>query len=164
MIRYTHKEEIWNTFSHAGGILLGVVVGIIFLVMTGLVMLGSLIYALIMGGKYCVMFEMDEKGINHKQMPKQAKKAQLIASLAAFGGAASGNIGAVGAGIAASRTHTYSQFDYVRRVKPYPKRNLIKLNGLLEHNQIYAEKEEFDFVLDFILRHTPEKAKPKKLQ
>lgn len=34
MIRYTHKEEIWNTFSHAGGILLGVVVGIIFLVMT----------------------------------------------------------------------------------------------------------------------------------
>lgn len=34
MIRYTHKEEIWNTFSHAGGILLGVVVGTIFLVMT----------------------------------------------------------------------------------------------------------------------------------
>lgn len=34
MIRYTHREEIWNTFSHAGGILLGVVIGIIFLVMT----------------------------------------------------------------------------------------------------------------------------------
>jgi len=34
MIRYTHKEEIWNTFSHAGGILMGVVVGIIFLVMS----------------------------------------------------------------------------------------------------------------------------------
>ena len=34
MIRYTHKEEIWNTFTHAGGILLGIVVGIIFLVMT----------------------------------------------------------------------------------------------------------------------------------
>ena len=34
MIRYTHKEEIWNTFSHAGGILLGVVIGINFLVMT----------------------------------------------------------------------------------------------------------------------------------
>jgi hemolysin III len=33
-IRYTHKEEIWNTFSHAGGILLGVIIGIIFLVMT----------------------------------------------------------------------------------------------------------------------------------
>ena len=34
MIRYTHKEEIWNTFSHAGGILLGVSVGIVFLVLT----------------------------------------------------------------------------------------------------------------------------------
>ncbi len=34
MIRYTHKEEIWNTFSHAGGIILGIVIGIIFLVMT----------------------------------------------------------------------------------------------------------------------------------
>jgi len=34
MIRYTHKEEIWNTMSHAGGILLGIVVGVIFLIMT----------------------------------------------------------------------------------------------------------------------------------
>ena len=32
MIRYTKKEEIWNACSHGGGILLGVVVGIIFLV------------------------------------------------------------------------------------------------------------------------------------
>ena len=32
MIRYTKKEEIWNAWSHGGGILLGVVVGIIFLV------------------------------------------------------------------------------------------------------------------------------------
>ena len=34
MIRYTHKEELWNSWSHAGGIALGVIVGIIFLVMT----------------------------------------------------------------------------------------------------------------------------------
>ena len=32
MIRYTKKEEIWNATSHGGGILLGVVIGIIFLV------------------------------------------------------------------------------------------------------------------------------------
>ena len=31
-IRYTRKEEIWNASSHGGGILLGVVMGIIFLV------------------------------------------------------------------------------------------------------------------------------------
>ena len=33
MIRYTHKEELWNTWSHAGGILLGVSVGIVFIVL-----------------------------------------------------------------------------------------------------------------------------------
>ena len=32
MIRYTKKEEIWNASSHGGGILLGVVFGIIFLI------------------------------------------------------------------------------------------------------------------------------------
>ena len=32
MIRYTKKEEIWNASSHGGGILLGVVFGVIFLV------------------------------------------------------------------------------------------------------------------------------------
>ena len=32
MIRYTKKEEIWNAASHGGGVLLGVVFGIIFLV------------------------------------------------------------------------------------------------------------------------------------
>ena len=32
MIRYTKKEEIWNAVSHGGGILMGVVFGVIFLV------------------------------------------------------------------------------------------------------------------------------------
>jgi hemolysin III len=32
VIRYTKKEEIWNAASHGGGILLGVVFGVIFLV------------------------------------------------------------------------------------------------------------------------------------
>jgi hemolysin III len=33
-IRYTDKEELWNSWSHAGGIVLGVAVGIIFIVMS----------------------------------------------------------------------------------------------------------------------------------
>ena len=32
-IRYTHKEELWNSWSHAGGIVMGVVFGVIFIVM-----------------------------------------------------------------------------------------------------------------------------------
>jgi len=30
-IRYTHKEELWNSWSHAGGIVLAVVFGVVFL-------------------------------------------------------------------------------------------------------------------------------------
>lgn len=33
-IRYTHKEELWNSWSHAGGILLGLVMGAVFLYIT----------------------------------------------------------------------------------------------------------------------------------
>ncbi len=32
-IRDTHREELWNSWSHAGGIVLGVVFGIVFIVM-----------------------------------------------------------------------------------------------------------------------------------
>ena len=33
MIRYTHKEELWNVWSHVGGVVMGVVVGVIFMIM-----------------------------------------------------------------------------------------------------------------------------------
>ena len=33
-IRYTHKEELWNSWSHAGGIVMGVIFGVIFLWMS----------------------------------------------------------------------------------------------------------------------------------
>ena len=33
-IRYTHREELWNSWSHAGGIVMGVVFGIVFLWMS----------------------------------------------------------------------------------------------------------------------------------
>ena len=33
-IRYTHKEELWNSWSHAGGIVMGVAFGIVFLWMS----------------------------------------------------------------------------------------------------------------------------------
>ena len=49
------------------------------------------IYALIMGGKYCVLFEMDEDGVLHKQMPKAVKKAQIISALTVLAGLASKN-------------------------------------------------------------------------
>ena len=72
----------------------------------------------------------------HKQVASQAKKAKNIARATMAVGLAAGRFSTVGAGIAASRTEMYSGFDKVRKVKSYPRRELIKVNGVLSHNQV----------------------------
>ncbi|MBR1842010.1 MAG: hypothetical protein IJ788_01920 [Oscillospiraceae bacterium] len=124
--------------------------GYFFLGMTAVVGLGYLLYAAIMGGKYIVEFEMDEKGVLHNQTAFQAKKAKKLARATMIAGAASGRIGTVGAGMNAQRTEMYSDFSKVRKIKAYPRRNLIKVNERLEHNQVYAAKEDFEFVKNYI--------------
>ena len=127
------------------------VMGYMFIGMTVLVALGYALYAAVMGGKYIVQFEMDDKGIDHKQIAKQAEKARKLGRLTSMAGAASGSLTAVGVGMNAQRTEMYSEFAGVRKVKLYPRRHLIKLNGRLSHNQVYAAAEDYEFVRDFIL-------------
>lgn len=129
------------------------IMGYVFIGMTVLVCLGYLVYAAAMGGKYIVDFEMDERGVNHKQTPAQAAKAKKIGALTAAVGAASGSLSAAGAGLNAQRTEMYSDFSAVRKVKPYPRRHLIKVNGKLSRNQVYASAADFDFVRDYIISH-----------
>ncbi len=94
---------------------------------------------------------MDEKGITHKQTPSQAKKAQKLGRITMIAGAASGSIGTIGAGMNAQRTEMYSEFAKVRKVKAYPRRGLIKVNERLGHNQVYAAKEDYEFVSNYIV-------------
>lgn len=129
------------------------VFGYILLGMTLLVGVGYLLYAIIMGGYYTVEFEMDEKGINHRQIAAQAEKAKKLGKATALAGAASGRIGAIGAGIGAQRTEMYTDFSKVRKVKTYPRRDLIKVNERFGHNQVYASKDDFVFVSDYIISH-----------
>ena len=123
--------------------------------MTALTVLGILVYAAIMRGKYIVMFEMDDKGVKHAQIPSQAKKAQKLSAATARAGASFGGLTAAGAGMMASRTSMYTAFSDVRKVKAYPRRNIIKLNERLEHNQVYASLEDFDFVYQYIYPTVP---------
>lgn len=130
--------------------------------MTVVTGMGYFLYALIMGGKYSVIFEMDEHSITHRQIPSQAKKARAISKATATAGALSGNVTAVGVGINSSRTEMTTDFSAVRKVISYPRFHLIKVNELLEKNQVYAAKEDFDFVLNYIVQHIPENAKIQK--
>lgn len=121
--------------------------------MTALTGLGYLVYAAIMGGKYAVEFEMDENGVTHRQIALQAEKAKKLGQTTVIGGAAAGSFTAVGAGINAQRTEMYSDFARVKKVKAYPRSNTIKVNAPFNHNQVYASKEDFEFIKDFIISH-----------
>lgn len=121
--------------------------------MTAVTALGYSVYAAIMGGKYCVVFEMDEVGINHRQTENQAKKAKKLGAVTAAAGAAAGSFSAMGVGINSTRTEMYSEFAKVTKVKAIPRKNLIKVNSKLKHNQVYVQTENFDFVQNYITSH-----------
>ena len=123
--------------------------------MTAVIGLSYLIYAAIMGGKYIVEFEMDEKSIMHRQIASQAQKAKKLAHATIITGVASGRPGTVAAGIGASQTAMTSEFAKVRRVKAQPRFHLIKVNAPLNHNQVYVPEEDFEFVKAHILAHCP---------
>ena len=71
-------------------------------------------------------------------------------------GVAGGSFSTAGAGmLAASKNASVSEFAKVRKVKPRRWLGVIKVNQLLERNQVYVRKEDFDFVYDFIKSHCP---------
>ena len=126
---------------------------LVFLVLSGI---SYLIVAAQYGWKYIVRFTMDEDGILHEQTAGQKKIARKIGKTVSGAGLLTGNIGRVGQGMMiASHTSLASVFLVVRSVKPRRLWNTIKVNEPFAKNQVYTTKEDFDFVLDYILSHCP---------
>ena len=126
---------------------------LVFLVISGI---AYLIVAAQYGGKYIVMFTMDENGIKHEQIPAQKKNASTIGGALAGAGILTGNIGRMGQGVlVANHTSLSSDFKVVRSIKAQRRWNTIKVNEPFAKNQIYTTKEDFDFVLDYIRSHCP---------
>ncbi len=133
---------------------LGTELGVILAVFIPLTLVSYAIYALINGGKYCVLFEMNEKGVAHIQAPKQFKKARKAALLEFALGVASGNPTLMGQSAIVGNTQAAtSVFSSVTCVKIKKNRNTIHLSQGLFKNQIYAEDADFDFVESFIRSH-----------
>ena len=155
---------LMDLFEGRFGVILGTlpILGYFLIGMTVLVGISYLIYAAVMRGKYVVKFEMDEKGINHKQVPAQAAKAEKIGMITTAVGAMTGNFTTMGVGMNAQRSEMYTAFARVRKVKLYPRRGLIKLNGILQHNQVYVTKGDYEFVRDYILTRCVNVRKKKK--
>lgn len=117
-----------------------------------LTVISYLLYALVaFGGKYCVLFEMDEKGITHTQAPKQFEKAQIAALIS---GLTANNLSTLGnAMLVSNRASMSSEWKRVRSVQCIPHRGVIKVNELLGKNQVYVSEEDYAFVRDYIISH-----------
>ena len=124
--------------------------GVMFLVMAVLSVIGYFVYALMMGGSYCVTFTMDEKGVEHAQHAKQVEKAEAISHLAVIAGILSRNPTVAGIGLEV-RTRMYSEFRKVRYLSLDRKKNTIHVDG----NEVYAPAEDLDTVWEFIRTRCP---------
>lgn len=127
---------------------------LIFILMAVLGALGYLIVAWVYGWKYEVRFTLDEKQLVHEQMPGQMKKAKMLGRLTTIVGLLARKPSVAGAGmLSASRSTTTSTLANVARLIPCRRRNLIKVNQLLNKNRVYVSDEDFDLVYDFLCRH-----------
>ena len=132
------------------------IVGIVAAIFLVLGLLGYLLYAAISGWTYTVHFILDENGVEHQQSPRSKKIARRIGGLTVLAGLASGRPSVMGSGmLAASNTSMSSNFSVVRKVKALRWMNTIKVNEPFAKNRVYVNKEDFDFVYNFIASHCP---------
>jgi hypothetical protein len=128
--------------------IMGIIVGIV----TGLMLLAYPLVAVMNGGRYCVIFEMDDKSVKHIQMQKQFKKSQVLSMIVSLAGVMTGNIQATAAGmLAGSKQSLLSSFEKVRSITVNEKRHVIYVNEKLSRNQVYADSADFAFVSNTII-------------
>ena len=124
----------------------------IFLFVYVLGFLSYRLYARSLGGFYHVRFEMDEEGISHIPMKREQEYSKNIGILSMLIGLFTRNVGQVGTGMyIATLENIYSRFSKVSSVKTDRKHDLINVNYMTLNNQIYVDKEDYDFVLDYIV-------------
>ncbi len=128
------------------------VMGIVLGIVTGLMLLAYPLVAMINGGIYCVIFEMDDQCIKHIQMQNQFKKNLVLALIVSLAGVMTGNIQATAAGmLAGSKQSSVSNFEKVKSITVNEKRHVIYINEQLSHNQVYADSADFAFVKNTII-------------
>ena len=149
-------NDYLHGYMRIDDILESVTFGLLFMVFwMVLCVVGYLLYAAMNGGKYCVMFEMDDAGVTHRQFAKQVEKAQVVGLVNVLAGIATKNATQVGIGLSSARTTMASSFETVRSVQGLRRRQVIKVNEPLNKNQVYVVPEDYDFVFGFIRDHCP---------
>ncbi len=140
----------------------GMILGYGIILMVILLAIAYPLLTLRYGGKYCVLFKMDDNGVNHIQLDKQYKKAQALGFLTTLIGLSAGNFTTSGSGLmAATKQSMYTSFKKVKSIKVVKYRNTIYVNESLLKNQVYASNEDFDFVLAHLVKRCPKNVRIK---
>ena len=127
-------------------------VPIFLLILLGLLLVAYVMVAIVNGGKYMVVFEMDDEKVIHRQIEKQFKKQQVIAMITTMAGTLAGNPTVAGSGLlAATKDTQVSEFKKVRKVIVRKRDHVIYLNGPFGRNQVYANSQDFDEILNQII-------------
>jgi hypothetical protein len=130
--------------------------GVILAVMTGLLLISYPIYCLLSKGKYCVLFEMDDRSIMHTRMEKKVEKEDLVEWLWAANEILDSRLLSTGLSIAtASEASIETVFADVRKVTVSRKGKTITLRCRITRNQVYVPDDRFEFIRDFILERCP---------
>lgn len=135
----------------------GIVLGIVSILLT----VAYIIIACINGGKYIVVFDMNENGIRHTQMNKQFTKMQAFHLIGTLIGIKENDLVTAGSNmIAGSKNTIYTNFKKVTGIISNKKRNTIKLvskDGI--NNQVYVNEEYYVDVLNRITCFCPKNVK-----
>jgi len=122
-------------------------------IMLGLFIIAYPLYVLLHGGRYSILFEMDDEGVDHIEMPSRVGRTDLLARVGFMAGLASGNPTVAGSGLLAlSRKRMHTPFSRVRKVVVYERKRVIKLIARdLTRNLIYAQTADFDLIRDLVV-------------
>lgn len=140
------KDRDWETFLWAGKILAGCSLAII-----AICYVAYWFVTKYFGGIYSWCYEMDEDGIRYWQPEEQAEKSRNIAKTSAAVGALTGNLGLAAAGTANALADVNEvKFDKVNFLGKSEEEDMITMHTILMHHVIYVDKENFDFVYNYI--------------
>ena len=120
----------------------------------GFLALSTVVYYLFaasQGGRRATAFEMDAMGVSYRALPPRAED---VNALTVLGEAA--DIASFSPASRAVDAYATQRIDFrkVRRVRPDPKHDAIKVSTLLVHHQVYASGADFERILGFIREHT----------
>ncbi len=113
------------------------------------------VFIVIKGGRYSILFEMDDHGIRHIEMPRTARRSEVMSWAGFAAGVLAKNPTLMGSSLlAGSKSQSYSAFQNVRKIIHHKRKGVMRLICRdMTRNLIYLHPADAEFVGKFITEH-----------